>query len=894
MIKTGKLPTCPNFKVHLELKPDAKPFACRPYPIAQVNRKVFKDELDRLCDIGVLSRVGPSEYLSPSWGIPKKDGRIRFITDFRKLNAMLKRKVYNLPIIQDILKRRNGYTYFTKIDVSMQYYTFELDEESQKLCTTCTPWGNYSYQRLPMGIKESPDIAQQYMESIFRDMEDLEVYIDDVGIFSKTWEDHLTTINKVLHILQNHNFTVNPLKCEWGVKETDWLGYWLTPQGLKPWKKKIQAILNMQRPADMTQLRSFIGGINFYRDMFPARSHMLAPLTSQVGKKKLNWSPECNAAFQKAKAILAKDAFLQYPDHNKDFHIYCDASNLQLGAVIIQNGRPVAYYSRKLNKAQQNYTTGETELLSLVECCREYHTMLYGCRKLHVYTDHKNNTFEKFNTQRVIRWRMFLEHYNPVFHWIKGEKNTLADALSRLPFSERQGSRDIYSTQNPQEKYRQYNPFSDLSADGNDVHSFYSMATDDDDLFDCFVHLPDQAGIDFVPDYKTIAAAQHRDADLKKLATTESSKDQYPTLKMTDDTDIICYLPKSDSQWKIYLPDEILEDAINWYHLSLSHAGGTRLYDTINLFYYNPKLKTLSEKIVSTCDTCQRHKLVGRVHGHAAAREAVVMPWRDVAVDLIGPWTMEIDGKKYTFQALTIIDMVTNLVEIKRIDNKTAAHVALQFENTWLARYPRPVNLIYDQGTEFTGYWFQRMLRRHNIKPKPITTKNPQANAVCERSHQSIGNSLRVLSTLEPPSGVDGFAHTMETANRIIDTAIANTIFALRSTYSSSINTTPGGLVFHRDMVLNIPLISDLQSIQTNRQLLIDKRLIEANRKRFNYDYAVNDQVLKLVYQPNKLDPRAVGPYRVVQVHTNGTVTIQLTPLTTERINIRRIKPYRQ
>jgi transposase InsO family protein len=305
------------------------------------------------------------------------------------------------------------------------------------------------------------------------------------------------------------------------------------------------------------------------------------------------------------------------------------------------------------------------------------------------------------------------------------------------------------------------------------------------------------------------------------------------------------------------------------------------------MHFHHPDLQHVCEDEVRRCDLCQRHKNVGRGHGELASREAPLLPWQDVAIDLIGPWTLSVGDQKLTFSALTMVDMVTNIVEVVRVSNKTAAHVAMQFENTWLSRYPRPMNVIHDQGGEFIGHKFLQRLQVHGINSRTTTSKNPQANSVCERMHQTIGNTLRVLSTLNPPEGVDQ-------AEQLVDTAIADAVYATRCTYHSALKTTPGGLAFGRDMILNLPLVTDLQQLQKRRQEIIDKTLLSANTKRFSYDYAVGDEVLRLVYRPDILEPRAVGPYTITQVHTNGTLSIELSPGVVERINIRRVKPYRR
>ena len=468
-------------------------------------------------------------------------------------------------------------------------------------------------------------------------------------------------------------------------------------------------------------------------------------------------------------------------------------------------------------------------------------------------------------SQRVIRWSLYLEEFGVQLHHIKGEDNPLADALSRLDFDEAK------------------NPDSGADRPAQDTNS--SMALDDVDLLDCFVNLPPAEEIPFVLDYRTIREAQLRDVRLQLLR--QKYPDKFVNNELGHDLVVCCYIAAPNQPWRIYLPDELLQPAVQWYHQTLGHLGQRRLEDTIKIHLYNSKLKDVVEQVVAPCVECQKNKTFGRGYGNTAPREVSAHPWREVHVDLIGPWTLNLHGYDETFVALTMIDPVTHLTELVRLDNKTSDHVALQFNNVWLSRYPKPVSVTYDNGTEFTGSAFQKLLAENHITPRPTTVKNPQANSICERMHQVVGSTLRTMTRLANATGI--------TSGKVmVDTALSNCMYAIRASLHSGLKATPGSLVFGRDMLLDLPVVADWINIQQFQQQLTDKRQILANRNRFSYDYKVGEQVLKINDNPSKLAPRAHGPFTIVQVHTNGTLSIRRNAFTVERISIRRVKPFRQ
>ena len=335
------------------LKPEAKPFHLPYFPVAHIHLETLKKEIAWLCAIKVLRQVATSEYASPSFIIPKKNGTVRVVSDFRMLNSLLKRKPYPIPKIQDLLATLNGFTFATSLDLNMGYYTIHLTPDASHTCTIIFPWGKYEYLRLPMGVANSPDIFQSKINKLMQGLEFVQAYLDDVLTVTKdTYTHHLECLEKVLERISSANLRINITKCTFATSELEYLGYWVTREGIRPLASKVEAIQHLQPPKTLKQLRSFLGLVNHYRDMWKRRSHMLAPLTEVTkvpkGSKAFKWGPEQDKAFQTVKQVISENVLLRFPDFQKPFDIHTDASDYQLGAVISQEGKPIVFYCRKL------------------------------------------------------------------------------------------------------------------------------------------------------------------------------------------------------------------------------------------------------------------------------------------------------------------------------------------------------------------------------------------------------------------------------------------------------------------------------------------------------------------------------------------------------------------
>jgi hypothetical protein len=844
---------------HLELKDDDKtPVSSRPYPVPVHNKKTLMLEIERLCKLGVIRRVNNSEWQSPSTIIAKKDNTVRFISDFRKLNKKIKRKAYPLPNIRDTLLELQGFQYGTSLDLNMGYYHIELSPDSRKYCTIVFPFGKYEYLRLPMGLCNSPDFFQEHMSDLMRDLEYVRTYIDDIAILtSDSWEDHVAKVKIVLQRLQKANLKVNAPKSFFGQKEFEYLGYLLTPDGVKPMKSKVTALSNLAPPNNIKQLRRFLGIVNYYRDMWMRRSHILTPLHNLQKKDvKWKWGPEEQRAFDNIKRVMSKETLLHFPDFNQPFEIHTDASLRQIGAVISQNNKPIAFYSRKLRDGQHNYSTTERELLAIVEVLKEFRTILLGHR-IKIYTDHKNLTFSQFNTERVMRWRLILEEYGPELIYIKGTDNIVADALSRL---------DLLPD--------------DPTDDGTSIKGHPSTVTHEEVTMTEFAELyqnelsPD----DYPVRISLIHYEQQKDTELMARLSHKG----YTSQKLRGGNHAFNIVHYND---RIAVPKKLQRRILNWYHQILMHPGINRTELTIRQHFTWPKLHDEVEDICKKCITCQLTKKTKIKYGHLPPKEAEVKPWDTLCIDLIGPYIIDRKrNKDYKLHCMTMIDPATGWFEIVQIPNKRADILSNLLEMTWLTRYPFPQRCICDRGTEFMAELKETLEEEYGVTVNKITTRNPQANAIIERIHQTIGNMIRTFMVDE---------RDFDDVNTIpgLLSAVA---FAVRATVHTTLNATPSQLVFGRDAILNMDFEADWALIKTRKQKLIEQNNRRENAKRKPHVYTVGNKIMIKNDPQRKYGEQAYsGPFTILRVNDNGTVRYQ-RGLLRDTINIRNITPFHE
>ncbi|KAJ8020220.1 hypothetical protein HOLleu_39750 [Holothuria leucospilota] len=421
---------------------DSRPIKCAPYALPHAIKSEVEKDIENMLKMGIISQAN-SPYAFPLVALRKTDGTLRNCVDMRKLNQVTIFDAEPIPNQEEIFSQLSKDIYFTKIDLSKGYWQIPMEETSKQYTTFVTNSGLYQFNVMPFGLVNSGATFSRIMRILLKDLQNVHNYIDDILIHTSTWEEHLKTVKEVLKRLRSSNLTARPTKCFIGYEEIEFLGHVVGKGTIKPKEDKVQAVKQAKRPETKTQLRSFLGLVGFYRKFIPDFSTIALPLTNLTKKgepNKLKWDDRHENAFRTLRRKVASYPILNLPDVSKEFVLRSDASTTAMGAVLLQETAgelfPVAYASKKFNKAQCAYSVTEKECLAIIWAVQKFQTYLYG-KEFVIQTDHQPLSCikrAKVANGRLLRWALMLQPYRYRIEIIKGSENIGADYLSRSEF----------------------------------------------------------------------------------------------------------------------------------------------------------------------------------------------------------------------------------------------------------------------------------------------------------------------------------------------------------------------------------------------------------------------------------------------------------------------------
>ena len=378
---------------------------------------------------------------------------------------------------------------------------------------------------------------------------------------------------------------------------------------------------------------------------------------------------------------------------------------------------------------------------------------------------------------------------------------------------------------------------------------------------------------EFPLDFQVLSRHQQRNSNLTNLVNNGAP--HYSKRFVQGDTALIFY------KEKIAIPSTLLNSIVSWYHTSLNHPGVNRTCETIQSHFACKGLRRVVTDFVKSCDVCLHQKAPAQKYAKLPPNLTTHDPWDCVHIDLFGPWSFtDVNGVDRQIKAMSIIDSGLRWLELHEYSSKRSEDISFIFDREWLCRYPRPRYVVFDNGTEFTSE-FHELLDSYGIQARATTVKNPQSNGIVERTHLTIADSLRA----------------MELGNRPFDDTTIHGVlqaiaWGLRSTFHTALQSSPGQLTFGRDMIIPATYLANWRDINARRERNVLYNNARENRSRLDHDYKPGELVYVMSKDiTRKLNPSKDGPFRIVQIHTNGTVTIQRSKHVKERLNIQRLYP---
>ena len=434
----------------LHINTAARPRFYKPRSVPYALCQKVERELDRLEEAGVIVPTQHSDWTAPIVPVVKSNGSVRICGDYKlTANTATKTESYPLPRIEDLFASLAGGKVFSKLDLSHAYLQLPVAEESQPLLTVNTHEGLYHYLRLPFGVSSAPAIFQRTMETLLQGLHHVCVYLDDILITGRSQQDHLKNLEKVLKRLEEAGMRLKQEKCTFLMPEVEYLGHRICQEGLQPTESKVRAVADAPEPKRVSELRSFLGLVNYYGKFLPNLATIAAPLYTLLKKNaRWMWGKAQREAFKRVKDLLQSSDLLVHFNPEEPLILACDASPYGLGAVLshrMQDGseRPIAFASRTLAPAEKKYSQLDKEALSIIFGVKRFHQYLYG-RQFIIHSDHKPLMYifdeakavPLMASARIQRWALTLSAYTYTIQYKAGKDHANADGLSRLPLED--------------------------------------------------------------------------------------------------------------------------------------------------------------------------------------------------------------------------------------------------------------------------------------------------------------------------------------------------------------------------------------------------------------------------------------------------------------------------
>ncbi|XP_054154595.1 uncharacterized protein LOC128953145 [Oppia nitens] len=822
-----------------------EPVRLRAYRNSPKEKEIIRQQVKEMLDANVIEE-SKSPYSFPVVLVKKKNGKIRFCVDYRKLNSITIKDRHPLPLINDALAALEGSKYFTVMDLLSGYWNIHVKVSDRPKTAFITPDGLYQFKVMPFGLTNAPATFQRYMQKVLRNVlyQFVVVYLDDIIIFSNTFDEHLRHVESVLKLIREYDLRLGIEKCEFLCKEVKYLGHIVSSDGIKPDEDKIKSVKAFPIPKKVRDVQSFLGLANYYRVFVQDYAFVAEPLTNLLRKDvKFNWDIKCQKAFDELKNRLITAPILAQYQEGAPIEIFTDACGYGMSAILgqIQNGKHVviSYNSKMFNSAQLNYGITEKECLAIVWAVERYRHYIYG-EHFVVYSDHNPLQYIrnlKNPNRRLMHWRTILEEYDFEVKYKKGKLHNNADALSRYP---------------------------------------YEKPDDWEPVIPVLIN-------------PTINIIEKQDSDkwCKELKEKIKNNQQSKSLsKFIIENEILYRISYDDNRnrrLQLCLPKELRRQILQDLHdneLSGAHLGFEKTYGKIKERFFWPHCEKSIRKYVNNCESCQLNKVDNKLEKGMLQPIDANEPFEIVGVDILGPLSPTSKGSKYI---IIMIDLFTKWMETKAVRNVQAITIAKWFVDEVLARHGAIKKVLTDNARYFISDFMEEVFKLTASKHVKTTPYSPQSNGTAEKACGTVAMMLK---------------HYVQDNVTNWDQYLPKVTFSYNVSHHKATKVSPFFLLYGREPKVPIDVSYDLPrdfAFGTNylkymeeTRRLVHMRIIEAhNDGKFRYDAKHRDVVfeegdLVSLHIPHreiglstKLLSQYIGPYKIITRHSPLVYTVQ-------------------